>query len=322
MREKILCELKQKREKYVSGGKLSSDLRISRTAIWKHINSLKKLGYEIEAKPKKGYRLVKSPDILMPEEIKIGLKTRFIGRNLRYFDSVSSTSIVAKQLAEEGSEEGTLVIAESQSMGKGRLGRSWASPEGGIWLSIILRPKISPSAVQLVSIAAGVAAANAIRKLGLDAKLKWPNDVTIGDKKVCGILTELAAEVEAVRYAVLGIGINANNDVEDLPLEVQTGATTLKKELGGPIARANFVQQLLQELEARYTLFQRDPVGILNEWRSLSATLGRKVQINTQGESFTGMARNISSNGCLIVELEDGSIKQVISGDCLSIRSG
>ncbi|MEM2933968.1 MAG: biotin--[acetyl-CoA-carboxylase] ligase [Halobacteria archaeon] len=318
MKEKILQELKQSQGKYVSGGKLARALKVSRTAIWKQIKSLKKMGYEIEAKPKKGYRLLKSPDLITPEEIKIGLKTAIIGRELSYFQSVSSTNDVAKELAEKGASEGLVVLAESQSMGRGRLGRTWASPPGGIWLSVILRPEILPSNAHLLAIAAGVGAANAINKLGLHAKLKWPNDVMIRDKKVCGILLELAAEVEAVDYAILGIGINANND---LPMEIQKIATTLKKELGNVIERAKFVQELLLELEEKYFLFKRDPSLILNRWRALSSILGEKVQIKTQNENFTGIARDIASNGSLLVELEDGSIKQVIAGDCLNLRS-
>ncbi len=321
MREKILRELKQSQGKYVSGRKLARSLKVSRTAIWKQINSLKKMGYEIEGKPKKGYRLIKSPDLITAEEIKIGLKTAFLGGELSYFQSVSSTNDVARELAEKGAAEGLVVLAESQSMGKGRLGRTWVSPPGGIWLSIILRPKIQPSNAQLLALTAGVGAADTINKLGLPAKLKWPNDVMIRDKKVCGILVELAAEAEAVNYAILGIGINANNDLETLPSEIQKNATTLKKELGRAIERAKFVQELLLELEEKYLLFQREPCMILNRWRALSNILGGKVQIKTQTESFTGIARDIAPNGSLLVELEDGFIKQVIAGDCINLRS-
>jgi BirA family biotin operon repressor/biotin-[acetyl-CoA-carboxylase] ligase len=317
MKEKILRELKQNQGKYVSGGKLARALKVSRTAIWKQINSLKKMGYEIEGRPKKGYRLTQSPDVITPEEIKIGLRTAFIGRELRYFQNVSSTNDVARDLAEKGAAEGLVVLAESQSMGRGRLGRSWASPAGGIWLSVILHPDMPPSNAQLLSLAAGVGAADAINKLGLQAKLKWPNDVMIRDKKVCGILIEIAAEVEAVNYAILGIGINANND---LPSEIQQSATTLKKELGKAIERAKFVQDLLLELEKKYLFFQRNPSVILNRWRVLSNILGEKVQIKTQTENFTGIARDIAQNGSLLVELENGSIKQVIAGDCINLR--
>ncbi|MEM2925458.1 MAG: biotin--[acetyl-CoA-carboxylase] ligase [Methanocellales archaeon] len=318
MREKILQELKQSQGKYVSGGKIARALKVSRTAIWKHINSLKKMGYEIEAKPKKGYKLVRSPDLITPEEIKIGLKTEVIGRELNYFQSVSSTNEVARELAEKGAGEGLVVLAESQTMGRGRLGRTWASPQGGIWLSIILRPNLPPSNAHLLSLAAGVGAADAINKLGLEAKLKWPNDVMIRDKKVCGILLELAAEVEAINYAILGVGINANNE---LPVEIQKTATTLKKELGREVERAKFVQELLLELEKKYFLFKRDPSVILNRWRALSNILGEKVQVKTLNENFIGIARDISSDGSLIIEIEDGSIKQVMAGDCINLRS-
>ncbi|MEM2991122.1 MAG: biotin--[acetyl-CoA-carboxylase] ligase, partial [Halobacteria archaeon] len=304
--------------KYVSGGKIARALKVSRTAIWKHINSLKKMGYEIEAKPKKGYKLVRSPDLITPEEIKIGLKTEVIGRELNYFQSVSSTNEVARELAEKGAGEGLVVLAESQTMGRGRLGRTWASPQGGIWLSIILRPNLPPSNAHLLSLAAGVGAADAINKLGLEAKLKWPNDVMIRDKKVCGILLELAAEVEAINYAILGVGINANNE---LPVEIQKTATTLKKELGREVERAKFVQELLLELEKKYFLFKRDPSVILNRWRALSNILGEKVQVKTLNENFIGIARDISSDGSLIIEIEDGSIKQVMAGDCINLRS-
>jgi BirA family biotin operon repressor/biotin-[acetyl-CoA-carboxylase] ligase len=282
---------------------------------------LKKEGYKINSKPKVGYRLLAVPDLLLPPEIEDGLQTDFMGRRIHYFKKTISTQEVAKKLAMEGAREGTTVIAEMQTGGKGRRGRAWHSPPGGIYLSILLRPRISPTQAPLLTLLAGVATARVLRHLyGLKAELKWPNDVMVGDRKICGILTEMGAETEIVNYCIMGIGINANVELADFPLEFRGATTSLKEELGEKISRAELVRKLLKEIEQLYLIFEkRGPLQILNEWRALTNTLGAWVRVTGQTEVIEGRAMDIDSNGALLVKLQDGSLKKVVAGD-VSLR--
>jgi len=306
MKADILKALRESGD-YVSGEWLSRELGISRVSIWKHIRSLKQDGYVVEASPR-GYRLVSSPDLLLPYEFP-GLEQR-----IHHFKETGSTMVVARELAKKGVEEGTIVIAESQILGRGRLSREWFSPRGGIYFTIILKPKISPAYAPRINLMASVAVAKAIRKLyGLKAELKWPNDVLIEGRKVCGILAEMEAEVDAVNFVNLGVGINVNASVS----KYEKTATSLRAELGREVSRRQFFNTLLTEIAAQQSLLTGN--GLLEEWRSLSATLNREVRVVAPGEEIIGRAIDIDASGALILRGEDGSLRSAIAGDCIHL---
>ncbi|OGN97118.1 MAG: biotin--[acetyl-CoA-carboxylase] ligase [Chloroflexi bacterium RBG_13_51_36] len=289
----------------ISGETLSEQLGISRVSIWKHIRGLKEDGYVIEASPR-GYRLVFSPDSLPPYEF-----PDLEGR-IHYFRQIGSTMDAARELAKKGAPEGTIVIAEAQTRGRGRLSRQWLSPEGGIYFTLVLRPKISPAYAPRINLMASVAVAASIRKLfGLKAELKWPNDVLIEGKKVCGILAEMDAEMDVINFVNVGIGVNANTSVA----QFQKTATSLKDILGKEISRKEFLRALLTEIERRETLLMES--ALLDEWKKLSATLHKNVRIVSLGEEVIGQAVDIDATGALIVKGTDGSLRTVLVGDCI-----
>ena len=266
-------------------------------------------GYIIEASPK-GYRLVSSPDLLLAYE--------FPGweEKIHHFDELGSTMHVARELAKKGAEEGTVIIAEAQSQGKGRLGREWLSPQGGIYFTIILRPKISPMYAPRINLMASVAVAKTIGRLhGLKAELKWPNDVLIRGKKVCGILAEMDAEIDKVNSINLGIGINANTIIS----EYEERVTSLREELGREISRKEFLLSLLGEISEQQALLAK--ADLLEEWKSLSTTLNKEVKIVAPGEEISGRAIDIDITGALVVQSRDGSLRNVFAGDCIHLSS-
>ncbi len=315
----VLRLLSEKHD-FISGEKLASELGVSRTAVWKAVKSLRSRGYSIEAVPRRGYRLVKTPDVIFPQEIKRGLRTRVFGRKIVYFEEVASTNDVAKELASQGAPEGTLVIAEMQTRGRGRMSREWFSPRGGLWFSIILRPDMTPGEVPLLALMLGVGVAKALLREGLRCHLKWPNDVLVDGRKVCGILTELDAEMDVVNYVIGGIGINVNNEVKDFPMEFRHLATTVKAELGRKVSRVVLLKHVLEELERTYDgLNEKGGSVVLDEWRRLSSTLGKRVRVVTHGRTIEGLALDVADNGALLIELENGRIEKIISGDCLHV---
>jgi len=320
IKDKILENLILNRGKYVSGEMLASEHSVSRAAIWKHVKALRDEGYMIKSSTKEGYTLVGSPDVLAPAEIKAGLKTSMMGKNIHYFKETESTNILARDMA-GSADEGTVVIAESQTGGRGRMGRKWISPEGGIWFSVILKPKMEPLHAPRLTLLAGVAVAKTTRSYGLLAKIKWPNDVLINGKKVCGILTEIGAEMDSIQYVVVGVGIDANVDTETFPGEVRDVSTSLKNELGHDINRVEFLQNLLYELESLYHKFQREGFSsIMEEWRLMSATIGQWVKITTQSRIMYGEAIGVNSDGALILETSDGKLEKIVAGNCEHMR--
>lgn len=291
----------------ISGEVLAQELGISRVSVWKHIRDLKQDGYTLEASPK-GYRLVSSPDLLLPCEF-LNLEQR-----IHHFREIGSTMDVAKELAKRGAGEGTIVVAESQIQGRGRLKREWLSPQGGIYFTVILRPKISPIYAPRVNLMASVAVAKTIRKLfGLKAELKWPNDVLIEGRKVCGILAEMDAETDVINSVNLGIGINANAAI----YQFEKSATSLGSELGKEISRKEFFGSVLEEIaEQQGSLTKMD---LLEEWKSLSATLNKNVKIVAPGGEIVGRAIDIDVSGALLIRGEDGSLRNAIAGDCIHL---
>ena len=302
---------------FVSGEDLGKDLGITRSAIWKYIKELRQEGYNIHSSPNKGYSFVSSPDILSPAEIKAGLTTRLLGQNITYRKEISSTQELAKSLASQGAVEGTLVITETQTEGKGRIGRTWTSLPGGIYLSIILRPDIKPIEAPRLPLVAGVAVAQAIERVtGIQPRLKWPNDIIIAAKKVGGILTEMSAEIDRLDYVIIGIGINVNITKLLFPQEIENIATSLVDELGHHVPRAKLVQHILAELESLYDEFCTTGFETIRQrWKTLSNTIGKQVIVSSSTEQLSGMAKDIDSDGALILQKDDGSLERIIAGD-------
>jgi len=306
MKGQILKTLRQ-RSDYVSGETLSKQLGTSRVSIWKHVHGLERDGYVIEASPK-GYRLVSSPDLLLPCEFPD------LEQRIYYFPQIGSTMDAARELARKGAGEGIIVIAEVQTRGRGRLSREWLSPEGGIYFTIILRPKISPAYAPRVNLMAAIAVAATIKKLfGLRAELKWPNDVLIAGKKVCGILAEMDAEMDVVNCVNVGIGINANTSIP----QFERTATSLKDMLGREISRKELLSALVVEIERRQPLLMK--ANLLREWKRLSATLNKEVRVMSLGEEVIGQAIDIDPTGALILKSKDGSLRTVLVGDCIHL---
>jgi BirA family biotin operon repressor/biotin-[acetyl-CoA-carboxylase] ligase len=292
---------------YTSGQTLSQQLGISRVSIWKHIQGLKQYGYVIESSPM-GYRLISSPDLLLPYEFPV------LEERIHYLPKVGSTMDVARELAKNGAEGGTIVIAEAQTRGRGRLSRQWLSPEGGIYFTIVLRPIISPAYAPRINLMAAVAVASTIRKLyGLKAEVKWPNDVLIAGRKVCGILAEMDAEMDVVRFVNVGIGINANVTIP----EFAEHATSLKDLLGREICRKELLRELLEEIERRQARLMG--TELLQEWRKLSLTLNRDVRVVSVDEEVRGRAIDIDATGALVMKIKDGSLKHILAGDCIPL---
>jgi BirA family biotin operon repressor/biotin-[acetyl-CoA-carboxylase] ligase len=317
-KQKVLKILHDSQTEYVSGQQLSDELGVSRTTIWKYIKTLREQGYSIDSFSKLGYRLINAPDILSPEEIKRDLKTKILGQEIVYYKEVESTNYLAEKEARKGAREGTIIIAKEQAGGKGRLGRDYFCPQGGIWFSIILRPDIKPNFASQLNFVAAVALANTIDKVTeLNPGIKWPNDILINGRKVSGILTEMNAEIDQVNYIIIGLGINLNIDLAELPDELLQKATSIKEELGRELSKKDFFISLLKELELGYMKFQK--AGgfreVLKEWKQHNITLGKELRINNMKERFKGKAIDIDEQGALVVKLSDGTIKKVVSGD-------
>lgn len=316
MKEKILALIRNC-EGYISGEELSSILGITRSAVWKYIKALKEDGYIIDSVTNKGYCLKSCGNVLNEIEVANGLKTKYIGKEILFFKKIDSTNEEIKRRALKGEEEGLTVVAEQQLLGKGRLGKSWTSPKGtGLWFSVLLRPQISPYYVSGITLAAGLAVCNAIREVtGCNAKIKWPNDVICGNKKLCGILTEMTAEADKIDYVVTGIGINVNT--KEFPVDIEHKATSLYLETGEEIPRAKLLQRVLAYLEHYTEMFldENQTDKMLNEYVELCATINRTVTtMRNQGE-ITGKAIGIGKSGELKVRLDNGQIISVTSGE-------
>ncbi len=317
-RNHVISCLKQNNG-YVSGQDISRDLKISRSAVWKVIRDLRQDGYDIEAATHRGYRLVKSPDRLYSNEILSGLETKVLGRDIVYFEEIPSTMSAAMDLAMTDSPEGTLVIAETQSKGKGRLGRSWVSPKGqGLYFSLILRPKLSVRDVPLMTLMSAVAVSQTIREMTpLDAKIKWPNDILVSGRKLSGILMEMNADMDGIKFVILGIGLNVNTPLKQLP----PNAASLKSETHKVYNRAEVLQRLLLNLETWYKIFvDQGPDAVLKQWRLWSDTLGRRIKIEDQQGVFEGKAVDIDEFGRLMLQDSDGKILRRMTGDVVNVK--
>lgn len=322
MRTKILELLRRRSGGYVSGEEISRQLGVSRTAVWKHIQEIKQAGYDIEAHSRRGYILHQTPDLLLPDEIKAVLTTEVLGREIHYYPELMSTNTEAKKLAMEGCPEGTIVVTETQSAGRGRLSRGWFSPKGGgIWMSLVLRPPFNPKDAPKCTLMAAVAINSAIRKAaGVYSGIKWPNDILWNGKKLVGILTEMSAEFDVINYVVIGMGININIPARQFPQEISNVASSLSAAAGHKVERLPLLSAILQEFERLYKSVSAEGFAtVLDEWRAQSVTLGQVVDVIAVNHSFTGTAVNIDEDGALLVETADG-LKRVIAGD-VSIRA-
>jgi BirA family biotin operon repressor/biotin-[acetyl-CoA-carboxylase] ligase len=306
----------------LSGEIISTRLGISRAGVWKHINELRAMGYDISSSQKEGYRLIRASTQLLPYEVQKKLKTQFIGRTMHYLENTPSTNWVGKQICSEGDMEelhGLVIIAEEQTGGIGRMGRVWVSPSGGIWITIVLKPVIPIDHVFMVTMAGSVAVARAIRKeFDLGALIKWPNDILIGNKKVAGLLLELSAEADTIHHCLLGIGIDVNVPLSQFSPDLQKEITSISTEVGHEVDRATFLARILKEFENRYLLIESGEYeAIIREWKSLSCTLEHRVHITTMKNSFEGAAIDIDEFGALIIRKDNGKIERVIAGDCI-----
>lgn len=318
MQEKIIDYLKKKQD-YISGDQIAQRLGISRQALWKHMQELKGAGYEIIAVPHLGYRLISIPDRLFPFEVERDLGTEFVGRKIYYFEGISSTMDIAMQLGMKGCPEGAVVLAENQTKGRGRLGRSWFSPKHkGLYLSLILKPKALASGVSILTLLAAVSASEAVEEItGLDMQIKWPNDLFVGHKKAGGILTELVASAEQVNFVVIGIGLNVNNDKKTLV----AGATSLKEQKKEQISRLRLLQEILRRIERNYSLLQKKGAeAIAEKWRQKNITLGRRVKVYCHKEHIEGQATDIDTDGGLLIRKDSGILQKVMSGDVMHCR--
>ena len=322
---KVLSFLKSHNTEYLSGQDLSDVLRISRVAVWKHIKKIKELGYTIESKQKMGYRLASNTDLLLPWEITTGLKTKKIGRQTYYFDTLDSTQTQAIKMSSDTNNDGAVIIAKKQTSGKGRANRKWISPEGGIWLSIILHPKFDISVTTLFPIASALALSYAIEKTSdIKPELKWPNDITINGKKVAGILVDASLESNKIEKIILGVGINFNVDAKKMENDLKNspnfyGVASLKKYTKHETPMI-FVQMFLEELEKIFDLLNKRQIKkIIEAWTERSSTIGKTVELNTDDGKVRGKAIKIDDDGALVVD--DKKNIRVLAGDISHVEN-
>lgn len=320
MKEEIL-RLLRSADDYISGQELCNRFGVSRTAVWKAINQLKEAGYEIEAQQNKGYRLMAAPDLMTEAEIKSLMHTEWVAKEVLYFDTIDSTNTKAQELAEKGYPSGTLVVADKQESGKGRRGRSWVSPSGtGIFMTLMIKPDINPNNASMLTLVAALAVAKAITSVtGEKAMIKWPNDIVVNSKKVCGILTEMNAQFDYINHIVVGIGINVHN--ESFPEEISQMASSLMIEAGGKrFHRAQIIAETMSYFEQYYDTFLKtqDLSALVREYDELLVNRNKSVRVLDPKEPFDGKAMGITPKGELIVDTWE-SRKLVSSGE-VSVR--
>jgi BirA family biotin operon repressor/biotin-[acetyl-CoA-carboxylase] ligase len=313
-----IVELLRREPGGVSGATIGRELRLTRAAVWKHVSRLRRNGYEIVGTPSRGYRLVSVPDRLGVTEIRPHLTGEILGREVHWAETVDSTNTWARQLARAGAVEGTVALAEAQTAGRGRLGRSWFSPPGAnVYLSIVLRPEVPPARAPQLTLVAGTAVAATIASLvGARPALKWPNDVLLSGAKVAGLLTEMDSEADRVAFVVLGIGVNLNTSAEDLRSGVGATATSILAATGRAVERAGFVGRLLGELEGRYRRYLAEGfAGLREEWESYSCVTGREITVAGPDGERRGRAVGIDADGALLLRDPGGAVLRVLAGD-------
>ena len=319
MKYKVLRYLKENHD-FISGQKISEGLGVTRASIWKYINALKEKGYVIESISRKGYRLIDVPNVLTYEEIKDYLDTQYMGNDIINFSTIDSTNSYMKGIA-FSKDEGTIITSEEQTSGRGRIGRNWTSPlSKGIYMSILLKPNLDPTKVAKLTLIGAAAVYKALKCIGIESQIKWPNDIVIGSKKVCGILTEMDCELNRIDYIVMGIGINANLDEVDIPDEISNKATSLKIIIGEKINRQQLLALVLNYFENLYDDFKEngDITQVIKICREHSALIGKEVQIIQNEDTRIGRVIDINKDGELVVEFDEG-VENIISGE-VSVR--
>jgi BirA family biotin operon repressor/biotin-[acetyl-CoA-carboxylase] ligase len=315
----ILRALRNSDSEPVSGADLATQLGISRAAIWAHIEELRSVGYEISASPHGGYRLRSTPDVLHADDLLALLEPgMLIGRDIRVFQETTSTNDVADKLGRDGVKEGAVVFAESQTRGRGRLGRSWLSSQGkGLWFSVLLRPALSPQSATQITVASAIALARALKKTAaIQCGIKWPNDILVNERKLCGILTEMTAEVDKINYIVLGIGVNVNFLESDFPADLRKSATSLAIEAGRKFKRAEVAAAILRELNCDYLRLKAGEFqAVADEWEENCITIGRNVEISAGPRVVHGRAESLDAEGALLVRTQHGHLERIIGGD-------
>ena len=322
MKYSIINILKSNKDKFTSGEAISDKLGVTRASIWKYMKALKEEGYLIESAPKKGYKLISSPDLLTYEETKEYLNTKYIGKTIDHFNSLFSSNDKAKEFANMNAKEGTVVVCEKQTSGKGRLGRKWVSPKcKGIWMSIILRPDINTIDVPKITQIAAASVQKTLIDIGVDSYIKWPNDIIVNKKKVCGILTEMSGEINRVNYVIVGIGLNANLDLDDFHSDLSETATSLKIEYQKSFKRNLILANILNNFETLYEdlITENNIEKSIDICRKYSILIGKQVRVINSRKTKKAEALDLNNKGQLIVKFEDGTISPIVSGE-ISIR--
>lgn len=320
MKAKILALLRE-REDYVSGQELCEGFGVSRTAVWKAIGQLKKEGYQIEAVQNRGYRLASKREVYGQHELESRMDTKWAGEPVCFYEELGSTNLQAKLDAENGAKEGTLIVADMQTAGRGRRGRMWSSPPGtNVYFTLVLKPDYQVELASMVTLVMGLAVAQGIRETcGIEAYIKWPNDIVVKGKKVCGMLAEMSTERDFIHYVVMGVGINVGQ--QDFPQEIAQTAACLEQACGHKVSRAELLVNVMKAFEHYYDIFRRDGslTGLLDQYNELLAGRDGEVRVLDPKGEYQGISRGISSTGELLVEREDGTVETVYAGE-VSVR--
>ncbi|WP_067725624.1 biotin--[acetyl-CoA-carboxylase] ligase [Oceanobacillus damuensis] len=317
-RDRLINLLAENEDKFISGQALSESLNISRNAVWKHMKDLGKDGYEIEAKPRKGYRIKEYPDKLSSNTIKWGLESKWIAKTVIHKHSVESTQTIAHRAARENAPHGTIVVADEQTNGRGRMSRTWhSSKEKGIWLSIILRPEMPPNHASQLTLLTATVLADVLNSFeGVEPLIKWPNDILLNQKKTAGILTEMQAEQDRIQYILIGIGLNINHSIEDLSEDIQMKATSLKIETGKEWSIKTIIQRLLTAFETSYDLYMKNGFHPIKEkWEHFGFKIGENIKIQTFSDQWEGKFLGISDEGALLTESIEGKPVKLYSAE-------
>ena len=323
-RDKILSLFRTYSDQYLSGEEISRLLSISRAAVWKQVKVLRELGFDIEAKHSQGYRLLSSPDLLLADSIKDELNCQLIGQSVVSLSETDSTNIQARRLAEDGALEGTVIIADRQSAGRGRLGRRWESPSGvNIYCSILLRPNIPVQQAPQLTFLSAVAVVETLNKVcQLTAQVKWPNDILVNGAKISGLLNEMNAETEQIHFVILGVGINLNMIEKQFPKSLNYPATSVFLETGGLVDRLLFIRTFLRCLDQYYAEFLREGfVPIRRRWENLCDIINRQVEVEQGSGSFCGTVVGLDLDGALRVQLNNGKVERVLAGDIIPVTN-
>ena len=313
---------------YVSGQQISEMTGVSRTAVWKTIRRLQEEGYRVEAVRNRGYRIVDGPDVMTKEELESLMETRWAGKNIVYYDVTDSTNLRARQLGDEGAPHGTLAVADRQTAGRGRRGRSWESPAGSsIYMSVLLRPEIPPDKAAMLTLVMACSVAEGIRGCLEQevsgeipqVQIKWPNDIIINGKKLVGILTEMSSQIDYINHVTVGVGINVN--MTEFPEAISQTATSLRLECGHAVKRAPVIAAVMERLEANYDIFMKtqDLSGLMEKYSSMLVNRDREVRVIGVRESYQAHAEGITKTGELIVRREDGTVENICAGE-VSVR--